>query len=215
MHFDGMKAQGATEYLVLLAVVLIVALVSVALLGFFPGMASDAKMTQSETYWKGAAPISVVEGWAQAYASESSKASYVYLMVKNSGAYPIRITKIIGGSHYIDKVYPGGSYINITDNYYMGPGEVLYFGGYLLGAMSGLSNRRAVMFCLLGQTCGWDVDLPAAQSVCAGEASNGQYGYLSMKDFGFEYIEYIEGQQLTKRQIGTPPLILRCNEPHA
>jgi len=29
--------QGATEYLVLLAVVLIVALVSVALLGFFPG----------------------------------------------------------------------------------------------------------------------------------------------------------------------------------
>ena len=45
-----MKAQGATEYLVLLAVVLIVALVSVALLGFFPGMASDAKLTQSETY---------------------------------------------------------------------------------------------------------------------------------------------------------------------
>jgi len=42
--------QGATEYLVLLAVVLIVALVSVALLGFFPGMASDAQITQSQIY---------------------------------------------------------------------------------------------------------------------------------------------------------------------
>jgi hypothetical protein len=42
-----MKAQGAAEYLVLLAVVLIVALVSVALLGFFPGMASDAQTAQS------------------------------------------------------------------------------------------------------------------------------------------------------------------------
>ena len=40
-----MKAQGATEYLVLLAVVLIVALVSVALLGFFPGMAGDIQTT--------------------------------------------------------------------------------------------------------------------------------------------------------------------------
>jgi hypothetical protein len=49
--------QGATEYLVLPAVVLIVALVSVALLGFFPGMASDAQITQSQAYWQSAQPI--------------------------------------------------------------------------------------------------------------------------------------------------------------
>ena len=49
------RGQGATEYLVLLAVVLIVALVSVALLGFFPGMASDARITQSQAYWRGQA----------------------------------------------------------------------------------------------------------------------------------------------------------------
>jgi hypothetical protein len=57
-----MKGQGATEYLVLLAVVLIIALVSVSLLGFFPGLASDAKITQSTTYWSGEArPISIVD----------------------------------------------------------------------------------------------------------------------------------------------------------
>ncbi|MCX8197513.1 MAG: hypothetical protein N3G80_04335 [Candidatus Micrarchaeota archaeon] len=57
-----MRGQGATEYLVLLAVVLIIALVSIALLGFFPGLASDAKITQSNTYWRGEAmPFSIIE----------------------------------------------------------------------------------------------------------------------------------------------------------
>ena len=56
------RGQGATEYLVLLAVVLIVALVSVALLGFFPGMASDARITQSQSYWRGQArPFAILE----------------------------------------------------------------------------------------------------------------------------------------------------------
>ncbi|MCX6771961.1 MAG: hypothetical protein NTX79_07970 [Candidatus Micrarchaeota archaeon] len=56
------RGQGATEYLVLLAVVLIVALVSVALLGFFPGMAADARITQSQTYWRGqASPFAILD----------------------------------------------------------------------------------------------------------------------------------------------------------
>ena len=58
------KAQGAVEYLVLLAVVLIIALVSVALLGFFPGMASDAQITQSQIYWQSASPIAITESSA-------------------------------------------------------------------------------------------------------------------------------------------------------
>ena len=56
------RGQGATEYLVLLAVVLIVALVSVALLGFFPGMASDARIAQSQSYWRGQArPFAILD----------------------------------------------------------------------------------------------------------------------------------------------------------
>ena len=56
------KGQGATEYLVLLAVVLIIALVSIALLGFFPGLATDAKMTQSTSYWRSEArPYAILE----------------------------------------------------------------------------------------------------------------------------------------------------------
>ena len=88
------NGQGATEYLVLLAVVLIVALVSVALLGFFPGMASDAQMTQSRTYWTSAQPISIIESGAGAYSSNAN--TYLYLRMRNSGAYPIRITGVVG-----------------------------------------------------------------------------------------------------------------------
>jgi len=58
MHSLG---QGATEYLVLLAVVLIVALVSIALLGFFPGLASDSRETQSAVYWKSSRPFAILE----------------------------------------------------------------------------------------------------------------------------------------------------------
>jgi hypothetical protein len=57
-----LHGQGATEYLVLLAVVLIIALASIALLGFFPGMASDARITQSTSYWRGEArPFAILE----------------------------------------------------------------------------------------------------------------------------------------------------------
>lgn len=56
------RGQGATEYLVLLAVVLIIALVAIMLLGYFPGMATDAKITQSNAYWRGEArPFAITE----------------------------------------------------------------------------------------------------------------------------------------------------------
>ena len=59
---DALEAQGATEYLILLAVVLIIALVSVALLGFFPGVSYDARVAQSDAYWQGEArPLQIVE----------------------------------------------------------------------------------------------------------------------------------------------------------
>ncbi len=60
------RAQGATEYLVLLAVVLIIALVGIALLGFFPGTASDAQIAESQIYWRSASPISITESAARA-----------------------------------------------------------------------------------------------------------------------------------------------------
>ena len=200
--------QGATEYLVLLAVVLIVALVSVALLGFFPGMASDAQMTQSQAYWQGAQPISIVESAARAYAS--SGATFLYLRIRNAGAYPIRINGIVGVDGAKATTFYGQSCAgaagtkNISDYFYLGPGEEKYLG-------------YAAAF---GTACDWQFyaqtagsggsSLGGASSVC--QNSSISPGTLDFKSIGFEYIEYIDGQQVTKRQIGKD-FIVKCREP--
>jgi len=207
--------QGATEYLVLLAIVLIVALVSVALLGFFPGMASDAQITQSQAYWQSATPIAITESAAR-YSQPWSGSSEDYFMFRNNGAYPVRITKLLGGSNAssllfvcYDTNFCGSGSKNISDYYYLAPGEEKYLGG----SGFGVSSRHHV----LRPDSANHVDtihyqLLAASSVC--QNSTASPGTVVIKNFGFEYIEYVEGQQITKRFIGAKPMMIKCGAPN-
>jgi len=208
-----MRAQGATEYLVLLAVVLIVALVSVALLGFFPGMASDAQITQSQAYWRSAQPIAIIEASAAQEAAGSG--TYPYLRIRNNGAYPVRITGLVGadgGKATIFAAWTGaacsppsssGGGFNISDYFYLGPGEETYFGDSSFGA--GAPCSRYYVY-IAGASSGMGVG--GATSLCAYNSTSP--GTLVVSSFGFEYIEYLDnGQQITKRQIGKP-LVVKC-----
>ena len=98
------KGQGATEYLVLLAVVLIVAMVAIALLGFFPGLAGDAKIAQSDSYWRGAArPYSVVEHSMV----QSGANSVLTLILQNTEAEQLKLTNISArGSGFANSTAP-------------------------------------------------------------------------------------------------------------
>ena len=204
-----MKAQGATEYLVLLAVVLIVALVSVALLGFFPGMASDAQITQSQMYWQSATPIAIVESAARA--SVGTGGTYPYLRLKNTGPYSIRITGIIGGDGgKADQFYggsgcgiPSGNTYNISDYFYLAPGEEKYFSVTYAG-WYGTSCHKRIIFWTSASS---GINVGGASVACAN--STGEPGMVMFNSFGFEYIEYIDGQQITKRQIGKQ-VIIKC-----
>ena len=206
------KAQGATEYLVLLAVVLIVALVSVALLGFFPGMASDAQITQSQMYWQSATPIAIVEAVAR-YDGPSSDI-FPYIRMRNTGAYPIRITGVVGADGGTATIFQSdpdscgrsSGFYNISDYFYMAPGEEKYFlyragYGYPLPC-DGEFRARA------GASTGFYVG--GASSLC--QNSNSTPGTLAYNSFGFQYIEYIEGQQITKKQIGKT-FAVKCQPP--
>jgi len=194
-------AQGATEYLVLLAVVLIVALVSVALLGFFPGMASDAQITQSQAYWQSSQPISIVEAKANTY-STNPLYSMPYLRVRNSGAYPIRITKLLGGaSGTISSVCGVGGLV--SDRFYLAPGEEKSFGY----SFNGVPSNYGIDIYPVGSACG-GCCMAVASSGC--QNSTSAPGTLQIEDFGFEYIEYIDGQAITKRQVGGKPFIAKC-----
>jgi len=213
-----MRAQGATEYLVLLAVVLIVALVSVALLGFFPGMASDAQETQSKMYWSSASPISIVEVAARhlhnTAGSPEVNHTTIYLRIKNNGPYQISITKILAGGNSISSVYTGGwgPTTSLPGRVVLSPGEEFYFDGYPLyfpGIVDrGSGNRRFFFFCK--DSC-WDSGATFPTNTAKSYCSRTQpYGSLIVDGFGFEYIQYIDGQQITKRQVGVKPLIVKC-----
>ena len=195
-----MKGQGATEYLVLLAVVLIVALVSVALLGFFPGMASDAQITQSKAYWAGASPIAITEWGAKyVYSGPTNYYPAAYLRLRNTGAYPVRITKLLAGGSSITQFDING---NISDYYYLAPGGDAYFG---TPNFAGLTLFRLIGFGGSGY-----YRLPATSTCDVTNDTAKQSGMVIAPDFGFEYIEYIENQQITKRQVGAKPLIIKC-----
>ena len=203
-----LHAQGATEYLVLLAVVLIVALVSVALLGFFPGMASDAQMTQSQIYWRSASPIAITEAMAQ---WSSNNLTYPYIRLRNTGAYPIRITAIIGGDGikapqiWGDKCGMNGSiYSNMSDYFYISPGEETYFSRTGAGWYSTPCDRWIII--RDGTSSSYFVG--GASSVCINSTTSP--GTVVVKNFGFEYVQYIENTQITKRQIGAKPLVIKC-----
>jgi len=200
--------------LVLLAVVLIVALVSVALLGFFPGMASDAQITQSQAYWRSASPIAVTEAAAR-FSTGWSSNSPVYLLFRNNGAYPIRITKLLGGTNassltfncYTDPTFCGSGVKNISDYYYLAPGEERYLGGQEFA----VNGRLYVIGSDTPNSAGGSYVFYAASLKC--QNSTSAPGTLIVNNFGFEYIEYIEGQQITKREVGKP-LVVKCREPN-
>ena len=205
------RAQGATEYLVLLAVVLIVALVSVALLGFFPGMASDAQITQSQAYWLGASPIAVTE-WYGGYYAGYPRFGF---RARNAGAYPIRLTGIIGGDNgKTSEFYTlGGAtctpsargYYSISDYFYLAPGEERYFAPASLVTC----ERRIIATTYVTGTYGTHT-VGGAQSTCQNSISSP--GTIDFSSIGFEYIAYIDGQQITKRQIGKQ-VIIKCLPP--
>ena len=206
--------QGATEYLVLLAVVLIVALVSVALLGFFPGMASDAQITQSQMYYKSLQPIAIIETSARTE-SNNPVYSWFYLKLRNTGAYPIRITGMIGtdGAKATQFWAPASAACgvassgaqNMSDFLYMGPGEENFIGWT---TTTGFSCDREIAL-RAASTTGYLVGI--ASQICPNSTTNN--GITSISSFGFEYIEYIDGQQITKRQMSAKPLIIRCIAP--
>lgn len=190
--------QGATEYLVLLAVVLIIALVGIALLGFFPGTASDAQLRESEIYWDSASPIAVIETGA---VYQTDNYTVGYLRLRNTGSYSITITKVLGnGGTSATQIYNGSTYAALQSYYAMAPGEEKYFGHnpyFSVPANYGLFFSKSLA------TPG---TVSGAASVCEAVGR----GNLVMQNFGFEYIQNVEGQQITKRQVGTKPLMVKC-----
>jgi len=80
------RGQGATEYLVILGAVLLVALVIVSLLGAFPSMGGSNKEQQSKSYWAGTSPFAV--------STVKLTGTAIVMRVRNNGVEKLQLTEI-------------------------------------------------------------------------------------------------------------------------
>ncbi|MCX8163694.1 MAG: hypothetical protein N3D10_04055 [Candidatus Micrarchaeota archaeon] len=85
------KGQGASEYLILLAVVLIIGIIAIALLGGFSDIGSGARETESRQYWKGVVRPFTIQDWAQ-------RGTTFSLTIKNMEPERLIITNITIGN---------------------------------------------------------------------------------------------------------------------
>lgn len=178
-----MRAQGATEYLVLLAVVLIIALVGIALLGFFPGTASDAQETQSKEYWSSASPLRILD-YRHICATPCGVPGWpaYNLIMENAGTYPLTITGISF------QVYPRNS------SY--GTGSAAFCLEYNQSAANAPitiapGERRRITV--------------RESYTCLARGSR-----TALQGITFTYTTNVEGQSITKKQFGTKDFIVRC-----
>ena len=106
------RGQGSTEYLVLLAMVLVVAMVAIALLGFFPGLAGDARAGQSDAYWRGnARPFAILEH-----------------SLTSGGDIKLVVQNLDSNSKYLKTITMAGSGINASNssaNTYISAGQTV------------------------------------------------------------------------------------------
>lgn len=196
--------------MLLLAAVLIVALVVAGLLSFYPQTSQGNLVTESVLYWKTASPVAVIEAEGK-HTRTANNYSVAYWRVKNNGRYPIRLTKILGNGQSISGVWDESSLLNISSVYYLMPGQTAYFGDDTYWTVP---VKRCIRVYNAGTGNSNTNQLYAARTACRteGSKSNG-YGYIEVPNFGFEYIEYINGQEITKTEIGSVPLRIGCTEP--
>ena len=106
-----LKAQGSSEYLILLAVVLIVAMVAIALIGGFVDLGAGSMETQSKQYWMGSArPFSAID-----YSQQNDT---FIVSLKNMEPTRVMVTAVtIGGDSYSHNVsFNGGATKTVNVN---------------------------------------------------------------------------------------------------
>ncbi len=112
-----MKGQGSTEYLVIFATALVVALIVISLLGGFVGFGIAGMEQQSQAYWRGITPFSI-----QSIKMTSGEAT---IAVQNK--MPVKLylnnIKFEGHSLNVDHAFSPGEMYTLTSIGYSTPCE--------------------------------------------------------------------------------------------
>jgi len=110
------KAQAATEYLIILAVVIIIALIVIGVMGGIPGLGTSGRSRVSESYWSGQT-VGV-----DSYATDSD--GDFRITFKNNGRNAVTLTRVelnadggasTGGSWSGNQVIASGGTATVAD----------------------------------------------------------------------------------------------------
>jgi hypothetical protein len=82
------RGQAATEYLIILAVVVIIALIVVGVLGGFQGLSGGINRQQSEAYWSSIADVGVLPNY-------KISPAIAELTIKNNRPFAIKISSVL------------------------------------------------------------------------------------------------------------------------
>jgi len=114
MEFRG---QGATEYLIILAVIIVIALVVVGVMGWFPGLGTGINEQQSKTYWLTASPFAIVD-W-----KFTGTATQAELVIQNSTSDTLEL----------EEVHIAGTDMDLTSDLNFSAGERKNAGAFTTG----------------------------------------------------------------------------------
>ncbi|VVB57514.1 Uncharacterised protein [uncultured archaeon] len=103
-------AQGSSEYLVLMSVILVLALIAIALLAMVPDASFDLRSSLSDSYWQGrATPLFITD---HAFFSNGTLA----LMFVNTQPSTVRLYRV-------DLAGPAGRFVSVRPNLTIGGGS--------------------------------------------------------------------------------------------
>ncbi len=159
------RGQTSTEYVILLAVVLMVALASTTLLTWNAGLSKDAKIRQSEAYWRSTQPFAIVGASAGSNGTLSLK-------IQNNAAESLVLKTIsLGNASYsLGSIYvsPGGSAtVSLSANISSG-------SGYYEGNVSFTYNSASFSNLVQGGNRNFAVNAPTSiTQVCIALGSSG------------------------------------------
>jgi len=196
-----LRGQGATEYLVLLAVVLIIALVAVALLAFLPGTASDSRVAESQGYWSSATPLAITA--SSASRDPYSTIHYPFLKIQNTGSDPIRLKQIVAGTStlttYTNTVTASTN--NPLTDILIAPGKSICFGGFNSGC------PYLIRMVPSGSTYSGSDGLAGLSTMC--DPTTGS-GVFTVENLGFVFDKIHGSSMTTMRMDGAASLVSTC-----
>lgn len=135
------KGQGTTEYIIILAVIIVIALIVVGVMGWMPGLSTGITEQQSRAYWQSTAPVAVTD-WSIGTAGDAN----FTLRNMSSDKITLREMSFDGTGVAVSGSLPAGGSITVSGSHNCSTvGDAYQYDVNILYDVSGgLSSKKVI-----------------------------------------------------------------------